>query len=387
VFYPIRRYSGKFSPTNRRLRYFQRALELFETVAVLIDSQNYESSRVVYAIAMPVTPRKRLRWCLSIFAFVIVGLALVVRGSWRSQSWFLRILQPEEGDARRATPRERLDFTFENRANRIRDATNHSNDTASTPKHPTPDVFGWNRCRQVSCSKSDNCAALDSSPPSERCCWLMLKELLGALRTFLSQHDIPFYVMFGTLLGARRDAGIMHWTSDVDIAVESSSIAILESINEWNDRYYFWMENKHIGRMCITDYENPEAKTWGAWDKIPTYVDVYIPKHVSKNMSGFTESKTVFPVVSKCVFNTIDVYGRDIVGQVDASIEHNASTKLKIGELLVDAPRNVDVLLSQIYGSDWRQPDAKKSNHGSNWCEGDDAAEFKKLVSLTARVP
>jgi len=31
VFYPIRRYSGKFSPTNRRLRYFQRALELFGT--------------------------------------------------------------------------------------------------------------------------------------------------------------------------------------------------------------------------------------------------------------------------------------------------------------------------------------------------------------------
>ena len=69
----------------------------------------------------------------------------------------------------------------------------------------------------------------------------------------------------------------MRWTSDVDVAVESSSIAMLEGINEWNDRYYFWMENKHIGRMCITDYENPEAKTWGAWDKLPTYVDVYVP--------------------------------------------------------------------------------------------------------------
>lgn len=334
---------------------------------------------------MPVPSRKRLRrWCVIICLFAIVGLTLVVRGFWRKQSWVLRILQPEEGDAQRATPRERLVITFENRTSR--DPTNHSNDRSLTPTRPTQDVVGWNRCRQVSCSKSDDCTTLDSSPSSERCCWLMLKELLGALQTFLRQRDIPFYVMFGTLLGARRDAGIMRWTSDIDVAVESSSIAILEGINEWNDRYYFWMENRHIGRMCITDYQDPEAKTWGAWDKLPTYVDIYVPRHIPTNTSGLTESKTVFPVVSKCVFNTIDVYGRDIVGQVDASMERNASTKLKIGELLVDAPRNVDVLLSQIYGNDWRQPDAKKSNHGSNWCEGDDAAEFKRLVSLTTRV-
>ena len=210
----------------------------------------------------------------------------------------------------------------------------------------------------------------------------MLKELLGALQTFLRQRDIPFYVMFGTLLGARRDARIMRWTSDVDVAVESSSIAILEGISEWNDRYYFWMENKHIGRMCMTDYENPKAKTWGAWDKLPTYVDVYVPRHVSTNTSGFTESKTVFPVVSKCVFNTIDIYGYDI-NEVNVSTEHVESTRLKIGNLLVNGPHNVDTVLNQIYGSDWKQPDQKKSAHGSNWCEGDDMREFENLVSIT----
>ena len=168
---------------------------------------------------MPVTPRKRLRcWCVIICLFAIVGLALVVKGFWRKQSWFLRILQTEESDAGRLAPRARLDFTFENRASHIRDATNRSSGTSSssTPTHPTQDVVGWNRCRQVSCSKSDDCSTLDSSPEGERCCWLMLKELLGALQTFLSQRDVPFYVMFGTLLGARRDAGIMRWTSDIE---------------------------------------------------------------------------------------------------------------------------------------------------------------------------
>ena len=46
--------------------------------------------------------------------------------------------------------------------------------------------------------------------------------------------------------------------------------------------------------MCITDYSDPNAKTWGAWDKIPTYVDVYVPKQVPHNESRFQESKTIF---------------------------------------------------------------------------------------------
>ena len=90
----------------------------------------------------------------------------------------------------------------------------------------------------------------------------------------------------------------------------------------------------------------------------------------------------MFPVVSKCVFNTIDIYGYDI-NEVNVSTEHVESTRLKIGNLLVNGPHNVDAVLNQIYGGDWKQPDQKKSAHGSNWCEGDDMREFKNLVSIT----
>ena len=65
--------------------------------------------------------------------------------------------------------------------------------------------------------------------------------------------------------------------------------------------------------MCIVDNDDENAKTWGAWDKIPTYVDVYVPQHVAKNVARSSEAKTDFPVVPRCVFNAADIYGSEIV--------------------------------------------------------------------------
>ena len=134
---------------------------------------------------------------------------------------------------------------------------------------------------------------------------MVIEQLLRGLHDFLREKGVLFYVMFGTLLGARRDGAIIPWTSDLDVVVEAEFTHVLERIHEWNETFYFWMENKHIGRMCIVDNDDGNGKTWGAWDKIPTYVDVYVPKHIAKNVARASEGKTVFPVVPRCVFNTV----------------------------------------------------------------------------------
>ena len=235
---------------------------------------------------------------------------------------------------------------------------------------PSQNVVGWNRCRQAACSKSAACESTNSTGVG-KCCSLVLKELLVALKSFLSEkNNVYFYVMFGTLLGAQREADFIKWTSDLDIAVEAEFVNILEHIHEWNSKYYFWMENRHIGRMCITDYSDPNAKTWGAWDKIPTYVDVYVPRHVPQNESRFQESKTIFPVVSPCIFNTKDIYDDDL-----------STKKLLIDGLTVNVPGDAIKVLEHIYGENWNEPDLQRSAHGVRPCERDNRGHFNELVA------
>jgi phosphorylcholine metabolism protein LicD len=76
---------------------------------------------------------------------------------------------------------------------------------------------------------------------------MVIEQLLRGLHDFLLEKGVSFYVMFGTLLGARRDGVIIPWTSDLDVVVEAEFTHVLERIHEWNETIYFWMENRHIG--------------------------------------------------------------------------------------------------------------------------------------------
>tara|TARA_Y100001954_G_scaffold196320_1_gene212603 strand:+ start:1030 stop:2055 length:1026 start_codon:yes stop_codon:yes gene_type:complete len=246
--------------------------------------------------------------------------------------------------------------------------------SVDTSKREDPQPLGWNRCRQGPCSKFDNCTVHDPRA-LDKCCSIVLEQLLHGLQDFLRDKGVSFYIMFGTLLGAHRDGAIIPWTSDLDVVVEADFTHVLERIHEWNETFYFWMENRHIGRMCIVDNDDENAKTWGAWDKIPTYVDVYVPKHVAKNVARSSEAKTVFPVVPRCVFNTVDIYGSEIV-------QNSTFTQLRIRDFNVYAPARAVAILNHIYTTKWMNPDEAKSPHGSGQCQNDDQLYYNKLVSL-----
>ena len=246
--------------------------------------------------------------------------------------------------------------------------------SVDTSKREECKPIRWNRCRQGPCSKLDNCTT-HNPRALDKCCSMVIEQLLRGLHDFLLEKGVSFYVMFGTLLGARRDGSIIPWTSDLDVVVEAEFTHVLERIHEWNETFYFWMENRHIGRMCIVDNDDENAKSWGAWDKIPTYVDVYVPKHVAKNVARSSEAKTVFPVVPRCVFNTVDIYGSEIV-------QNSTFTQLRIRDFNVYAPARAVVILNHIYTTKWMNPDEAKSPHGSGQCQNDDQLYYNKLVSL-----
>ena len=247
--------------------------------------------------------------------------------------------------------------------------------SVDTSKREESKPIRWNRCRQGPCSKLDNCTT-HNPRALDKCCSMVIEQLLRGLHDFLREKGVSFYVMFGTLLGAHRDGAIIPWTSDLDVVVEAEFTHVLERIHEWNETFYFWMENKHIGRMCIVDNDDQNGKTWGAWDKIPTYVDVYVPKHVAKNVARASEGKTIFPVVPRCVFNTADIYGSEIV-------QNSSMAELRISDVHVHAPARVVAILNQTYDTTWMDPDQLRRPHGSGQCPNDDQQYFNKLMSLT----
>ena len=163
---------------------------------------------------------------------------------------------------------------------------------------------GWSRCQHPPCSREDKC----SEQGHDRCCVDVLQELLEASNEFLKLHNLSYYAFWGTLLGSVRNDSIIPYTSDVDLVVERADLVVLEGIESWNPRYYFWIENSDIGRLCLRDLQSPGSTRWGnSYSDVPVYVDFYAPLHVP----GSGGWKTVFPVVANCIFERKLIYNDD----------------------------------------------------------------------------
>lgn len=66
------------------------------------------------------------------------------------------------------------------------------------------------------------------------------KEFLKLLKHHLDAHDIPFYIMFGTLLGAVRDNDFIPWDADIDVAILGRFQNRLTKIMEHMDPIKLW---------------------------------------------------------------------------------------------------------------------------------------------------
>ena len=67
-----------------------------------------------------------------------------------------------------------------------------------------------------------------------------LLEMLKDVSEVMRAHDIPFYLAYGTLLGAVRHHGFIPWDDDVDIYVfEKDLDRIAEAMKDLGDRYYY----------------------------------------------------------------------------------------------------------------------------------------------------
>ena len=181
-------------------------------------------------------------------------------------------------------------------------------------------------------------------------------------------QKIPYYVFWGTLLGSFRNEQIIPYTSDVDLVVESGFISALESIEKWNQRYYFWSESQDVGRMCLHDTTSPGTKVWGSsFADVPVYVDIYVPLHISDG-GGW---RTVFPVVPNCIFQAEHIY----------NLTDNTRFQTgRVGNVYVPMPVQSEAVILKVYGESWATPDNSGGHGKAIHCPRENFNDFIRLV-------
>ena len=77
---------------------------------------------------------------------------------------------------------------------------------------------------------------------------LRLLEMAKSIRDILERHDIPYFITYGTLLGAVRHQGFIPWDDDFDfyLLAESYGQAMMVLNDELPD--HLFLENEMAGR-------------------------------------------------------------------------------------------------------------------------------------------
>jgi len=77
-------------------------------------------------------------------------------------------------------------------------------------------------------------------------------ELLEQFIKVCEEHNLTWYAMFGTLLGAMRNRGFLIWDDDIDVVMPSGDYAKLCNHKEWFDERYFLQTPVDEGCHCST---------------------------------------------------------------------------------------------------------------------------------------
>jgi hypothetical protein len=197
-------------------------------------------------------------------------------------------------------------------------------------------------CRSPKCDRNaSTCAgfARRSLASPYGCCNDYMLIMLRDVTEWLDQQKIPYFVTYGTLLGAVRDGEILPYTQDMDIVVDRTSWPLLSRGLEAAEffggrRYLFGVDQweERVSRVC-TDWDGFAASTIGGPDGdrftrgTEFHLDIY--------------ANDWWQVTDLHLMDCIEPLGTSVV-QIRG---HNFS-----------APARPRACLEKLYGADWRTP-------------------------------
>lgn len=133
----------------------------------------------------------------------------------------------------------------------------------------------------------------------------LCKKILGSFHEFCINHNITYYVMFGTLLGAVRHKDIIPWDHDVDtIMIRSEYNKLLklsyEFYNETGYRIINYTNRKHMpvcfSRIIDSNYSVCFDNSYNTKIDDSIYIDVFVldkgPEDDKKMISYYKKFST-----------------------------------------------------------------------------------------------
>lgn len=204
-------------------------------------------------------------------------------------------------------------------------------------------------CRTPKCDR--NASTCDPSVPRSLkspygCCNDYMLLMLGDVADYLKKNDIPYFIAYGTLLGAVRENDIMPWTQDMDLVVDRSHWPKLQRGLEAAEffggrRYLFGVDQweERVSRVCA-DWEGfATSIIGGAEDKFTRPADFYLD------------------IYSSDWWQITDMHLVDCV-------EPLGVVELEIRGRNFSAPARPRACVEKLYGAEWRTP--KKALAGVN---------------------
>lgn len=214
------------------------------------------------------------------------------------------------------------------------------------------------------CTKEAHFSPMNDSVKAP-CCIDILRRLHEAFSEEMCTIGLGgqpgFYTaIYGSLLGHIRHNDVIPWSNDNDYLVHE--VAMEAMIRYWNEtRSGISLVYHGIYRMCINSkFHGGDLQKWQLQKGGPRldkrgypYIDLYVGAKRYPQNSNNLNSTAYFASQADCCLKHDDIW---------------PTKRMEIGdgEYEINVPNRTTEVLNELYGPNWKIPDARKKRHGGN---------------------
>lgn len=185
---------------------------------------------------------------------------------------------------------------------------------------------------------------------------------LELLETFIGvceEHDLKWYVFFGTLLGSVRNEGYLTWDDDIDVVMPMEDYILLCAHGEWFDTEKYMLQTPQYYGLVRFAKLRKNGTT--------AFRDTFIEELKTEGHHGI--SIDIIPLAeipgSKC-YHTPTLMGAEKKEAVYLKSWFEPYATGRFEHLMVRVPAKSRKILTEVYG-EWNWPNGARAGRPSYW--------------------